>query len=364
MAVEVGEPDAAERVTRPGEGAGQLGAAAAEEKGAPARLEHARHRAPEGRGGREDVGAAHDAGGRVPAPRRGSAPRGPRRRRRRAPRRSPAREAPPAPTRCRPTGRPSRSAPRSARSRSSATALGVHAPELAAGDVQDLAVDVVGELGGRGRARGRPPRAGCAGRPSGMIIEAIARCCSGIPSSIFSPPRSIASACSLAWVRRVSTKPKATALTLTLNCPHSLAIVFVRPVTPGLGRRVVGLARVSHRPGDRGHVDDLAEPLGALPGLLLGRLAPVRRQRPDEAEGDDRVDVEHRLELLVAHLVDHAVPGVAGVVDDDVDLAEGLVRLRHQVVAGPRAWSDRRRTRRSRPRSRRRPARRPRRRCR
>ena len=76
--------------------------------------------------------------------------------------------------------------------------------------------------------------AGWAGRPSGMIIEAIARCCSGMPSSIFSPSRSIASAFSFAWVRRVSTNPKATALTLILNWPHSLAIVFVSPVTPAL----------------------------------------------------------------------------------------------------------------------------------
>ena len=56
--------------------------------------------------------------------------------------------------------------------------------------------------------------------------------------------------------------------------------------------------------------------------LGLGRLAEVRRDRADHAERDDGVDVEHRLELLVGHLVDDAVPGVAGVVDEDVDLAE------------------------------------------
>jgi hypothetical protein len=39
---------------------------------------------------------------------------------------------------------------------------------------------------------------------------------------------------SLACVSRVSTKPKAMALQLILNCPHSFAIVFVRPVTPAL----------------------------------------------------------------------------------------------------------------------------------
>ena len=39
---------------------------------------------------------------------------------------------------------------------------------------------------------------------------------------------------SFACVSRVSTNPNATAFTLTLNWPHSLASVFVRPVTPAL----------------------------------------------------------------------------------------------------------------------------------
>ena len=66
-----------------------------------------------------------------------------------------------------------------------------------------------------------------------MIAEAIARICSGIPSSTSSPPgASIFSPFSLACVSRVSTKPKAIALQLILNPPHSLATVFVSPVTP------------------------------------------------------------------------------------------------------------------------------------
>jgi hypothetical protein len=44
------------------------------------------------------------------------------------------------------------------------------------------------------------------------------------------------------------------------------------------------------------------------------------------------VDVEHRLELLVAHPVDDAVPGVARVVDEDVHGAERVRRGRHQLV--------------------------------
>ena len=34
------------------------------------------------------------------------------------------------------------------------------------------------------------------------------------------------------------------------------------------------------------------------------------------------MDLEHRAELLVAHLVQHPVPRVPGVVDDDVELSE------------------------------------------
>ena len=68
----------------------------------------------------------------------------------------------------------------------------------------------------------------------GMIIAAIWRICSGIPSGISLPSISIEAPSSLAAVRRVSTNPKATALMLTLNWPHSLASVLVRPTTPAL----------------------------------------------------------------------------------------------------------------------------------
>jgi hypothetical protein len=40
-----------------------------------------------------------------------------------------------------------------------------------------------------------------------------------------------------------------------------------------------------------------------------------------DLEGCGRVQVDDGVPLLVRHLVDHAVPRVAGVVDDDVDLA-------------------------------------------
>ena len=62
----------------------------------------------------------------------------------------------------------------------------------------------------------------------------------------------------------------------------------------------------------------------------------MRSGGADDAEGDDRVDVEHRLEVLVGHLVNGSVDRVAGVVDDDVDLAERVDRLPHELVGRAR----------------------------
>ena len=66
-----------------------------------------------------------------------------------------------------------------------------------------------------------------------MIIGAICRIRSGMPSGISTPSLTNASPpSSEAAVRRVSTKPNATAFTLTLNGPHSRASVFVSPTSP------------------------------------------------------------------------------------------------------------------------------------
>src|SRR5215211_331767 len=86
-----------------------------------------------------------------------------------------------------------------------------------------------------GEQRKNTPPAASSGvpvRPSGISIEAIPRIWSGIPSWTFSPPISIVFSSTLDAVSRVSIQPKATALTLILNWPHSLASVFVSPTTP------------------------------------------------------------------------------------------------------------------------------------
>ncbi len=72
----------------------------------------------------------------------------------------------------------------------------------------------------------------------------------------------------------------------------------------------------------------------SLVSLRLGRFAPVRGERPGDAEGDDGMDVQHRLELLVGHSVSDAVPGVAGVVDDDVDGSEGIDPGGDELIGG------------------------------
>jgi hypothetical protein len=71
-------------------------------------------------------------------------------------------------------------------------------------------------------------------RPSGISIDAIPRIWSGMPSCTFWPSISIWFSSTFDAVSRVSIQPNATAFTLILNWPHSLAIVFVSPTTADL----------------------------------------------------------------------------------------------------------------------------------
>jgi len=100
-----------------------------------------------------------------------------------------------------------------------------------------------------------------------------------------------------------------------------------------LGRRVVGLPGVARRPGDRGDIDDLAsDPRDTCRALSLDRCADDRLHSAQNAERRFEVHIEDVVPLLVSHLLQHAVPGVAGVVDDDVDAAEGLDSGSHEAV--------------------------------
>src|SRR5688572_9535009 len=88
-----------------------------------------------------------------------------------------------------------------------------------------------------GEQRKNTPPAASSGvpvRPSGISIEAMPRIWSGMPSCTFWPPISIVLSSTLEAVRRVSIQPNATALTLILNWPHSLASVLVSPTTAAL----------------------------------------------------------------------------------------------------------------------------------
>ena len=51
----------------------------------------------------------------------------------------------------------------------------------------------------------------------------------------------------------------------------------------------------------------------------LGERADHRLRGAQDAKRRRQVAVDHRVPLLVGHLLDHVVPGVAGVVDDDVE---------------------------------------------
>jgi len=65
--------------------------------------------------------------------------------------------------------------------------------------------------------------------------------------------------------------------------------------------------------------------------LALGCLAQVPGGGADDTERRGEVHVEHRLPLLVGHLVNGSVPGVTRVVDDRIDPPESVERLFNQA---------------------------------
>ena len=71
-------------------------------------------------------------------------------------------------------------------------------------------------------------------------------------------------------------------------------------------------------------------PVGAL---LLDLLAEMLLEGAQDAERRGEMDVEDGVPLLVAHLLDDRVPGVAGVVHHDMAVAEGVDRGLDDAVA-------------------------------
>src|SRR5512132_2510497 len=98
-----------------------------------------------------------------------------------------------------------------------------------------------------------------------------------------------------------------------------------------LARRVRDLAGVAVQTGDRRHVHDLSLHDAPFVLFLLRELAQRFRRRAEDPERRARVHVEHGVPLVVGHLLDHAVPRVAGVVHDDVEPAEALDRRANEA---------------------------------
>ena len=58
--------------------------------------------------------------------------------------------------------------------------------------------------------------------------------------------------------------------------------------------------------------------------LLFGDFSHVRRRRANDPERCGQVHIDHRVPLLICHILNDCIPRVACVVDDDVDSAERL----------------------------------------
>ena len=67
--------------------------------------------------------------------------------------------------------------------------------------------------------------------------------------------------------------------------------------------------------------------------LALRGGAEMWLRGAQNAERRGGVDVDHRIPLRVAHVVDRAVPDIAGIVHDDVEIAERLKRRSDRLVA-------------------------------
>src|SRR5258708_25931708 len=110
---------------------------------------------------------------------------------------------------------------------------------------------------------------------------------------------------------------------LNVELAPFLGMRFGKPDHPWFARRVVRLTWVAAGARSRADVYDLASPrLSALLLLTLCRLAQERRGRANDSKRRGQMHTEYRFPLLIGHLVNHRIPGVARIVHDDVDPAK------------------------------------------
>src|SRR5581483_11840742 len=100
----------------------------------------------------------------------------------------------------------------------------------------------------------------------------------------------------------------------------------------GLGGGIIHLSGIAIDAGDRGDIDHLAR-ISATVGsdFLLGSVAYEGRGLAQNAERSGGVNIHHGVPLLIGHFMNDAIPGVAGVIDNNVDGAKVFERRVDQL---------------------------------
>src|SRR6185503_5008699 len=96
-----------------------------------------------------------------------------------------------------------------------------------------------------------------------------------------------------------------------------------------LARRVAGLPRISVGTRNGSDIYDFAHNTRRRGNLLLGRFPDKSGSGAEYAKWSHKVNIQHRLELLIGRLLDHVIPAITGVIDDDVDRIERRKRRLH-----------------------------------
>ena len=175
------------------------------------------------------------------------------------------------------------------------------------------------------------------------------RSCSGMPSWTFSPSISMTFVVVLGRGQARLDEAERDRVAVDLELAPLLGQRLGQADDAELARRVVRLAGVAVMPEVEETLTILRKTSLPSSFSFLAGSRRCGRGGADDPERRDEVDVEHPLEPVVAHLVDGRVERVAGVVDDDVELAPGVDRGLDELVRRVAPSSGRRRRRRSRP---------------